>query len=167
MKRSAWVITGVLAGLALLAGWFFGLDDRHAVVLVGAAVAAGVANGVLEAVDVPRAVLPPLPESTRGLADLQSLEFSLSSTEPGMRAVLEVHSLAVAVAAARPEAPRSSALDAFIARVQPPALTHRELSAYAEELERIVNEERPDQPYPQPRHPQPRSQSAEHRQETP
>lgn len=138
MKRSAWVITGVLVGLALCAGWFFGLDGRHAVVLAGAAFAAGVANGLLEAVDLPRAALPALPEPVRGLADVQALEFSLSSTDPGTRAVLEVHALAVAVAAAHPDAPRSSALDAFIAETRPAVLSHREIRAFVDELERSV-----------------------------
>ncbi|MFJ6002670.1 hypothetical protein [Arthrobacter sp. NPDC092385] len=137
MKRSAWVITGVLVGLALGAGWFFGLDGRHAVVLAGAAFAAGVANGLLEAVDLPRAAVPALPEPVRGLADLQSLEFSLSSTEPGSRAVLEVHALAVAVAAAHPDAPRSRALDAFITDARPAVLSHREIRAFVDELERL------------------------------
>lgn len=144
MKRSAWAITAVLVGLALIAAWFFGLDARHAVVLVGAAVAAGIANGVLEAVDVPRIVLPRLPEPERGLADLQALEFSLASTEPRTRAVLELHALALAVAVARPGAPRSEALDAFVARTQPPALTHRELRMLGAELERIVLSPAPD-----------------------
>lgn len=146
MKRSAWVITAALVGLALVAGWFFGLDDRHAVVLVGAAVAAGVANGVLDAVDVPRAALLPLPEPVRGLSDLQSLEFSLSSTEPGARAVLEVHGLAVAVVAARPDATRSGALETFLARCGSTVPTHRELRAVVAELERIVEGVRPDTP---------------------
>ncbi|WP_434993794.1 hypothetical protein [Arthrobacter sp. Ld5] len=138
MRRSAWAVTAGLVGLALVAVWFFGLDARHAVVVVGAAGAAGIANGVLEGVDVPRAVLPRPPEPERGLADLQALEFSLASTEPGMRAVLEVHALALSVAAARPDAPRSRALDDLVATSRPPALTHRELQALGAELERIV-----------------------------
>ncbi|MHA7207449.1 hypothetical protein [Arthrobacter sp. MDT1-65] len=138
MKRSAWVLTAVLAGLALAAGWFFGLDARHAVALVAAAIAAGVANGLLEAVDVPRAVLPPLPDPVLGLADIHSLEFSLASAEPGTRAVLEVHALAVTVAAARPDAPRSDALRAFTAQNRPVALTPRALGAVIDELEQLV-----------------------------
>ncbi|WP_247826523.1 hypothetical protein [Arthrobacter antioxidans] len=138
MTRSAWAITAALVGLALVAVWFFGLDPRHGVVLVGAACAAGIANGVLEAVDIPRIVLPRPPEPERGLADLQALEFSLASTDPGMRAVLEVHTLARSVAAARPGTPRSDALDAFVAEPRPSGLTHRELQALGAELERIV-----------------------------
>ncbi|WP_104179022.1 hypothetical protein [Arthrobacter sp. B0490] len=138
MKRSAWIITAVLAGLALTAGWFFGLDTRHAVALVGVAIAAGVANGLLEAVDVPRAVLPPLPEPALGLADIHSLEFSLASAEPGMRAVLEVHALAVTVAAARPDAPRSDALRAFTAQTRPVVPAPRALGTIIDELERLV-----------------------------
>ena len=138
MKPSAWAVTVVLVGLALAAAWFFGLDARHAAVLIGAAGAAGIANGVLEAVDVPGVVLARPPEPERGLADLQSLEFSLASADPGMRAVLEVHSLARSVAAARPGTPRSEALDAFLAEARPPALTHRELRELGAELERLV-----------------------------
>ncbi|MHA7191006.1 hypothetical protein ACX80N_12020 [Arthrobacter sp. MDT2-16] len=138
MKRSAWAITAVLVGLAVAAGWFFGLDSRHAVALVGAALAAGVANGLLEAVDVRRVALPPLPDPVLGIADLQSLEFSLASTDPGARAVLEVHALAEMVAAARPHAPRSDALVAFAARSRPLAPTSRELRSLVDELERLV-----------------------------
>jgi hypothetical protein len=138
VKRSAWVITAALVVLAATAGWFFGLDARHAVMLVGAAVAAGVANGLLEAVDVPRAVLSPLPEPVHGLADLHSLEFSLASPEPGARAVLEVHALAVLVAAARPDTPRSDALRAFTAQPHPLAPTSQELRAVVDELEALV-----------------------------
>lgn len=144
MKRSAWAITAVLIGLALVAVWFFGLDARHAVVLVGAAGAAGIANGVLEGVDVPRVVLPRPPEPERGLADLQALEFSLASADPGMRALLEVRTLALSVVAARPHTPRSTALDAFVADPRPPELTHRELQALGVELERIVLSPAPD-----------------------
>ena len=139
MRRSAWVITGVLLGLALGAGWFFGLDGRHAVVLAGAAFAAGVANGLLEAVELPRAAVPALPEPVRGLADLKSLELSLSSTEQDTRTVLEVHALAVAVAAAHPDAPRSRALDAFITDTRPAVLSHREIRAVVDEIERIAS----------------------------
>ncbi|OUM39762.1 hypothetical protein [Arthrobacter sedimenti] len=138
MKPSAWAVTGVLVGLALVADWFFGLDGRHAVALVGAALAAGITNGLLEAVDVPRHTLPALPEPVRGLGDVQALEFSLSSTEPGTRAVLEVHAIATSVAAARPDAPRSDALDTFLARAAPSALTHREIRAFLDELERMI-----------------------------
>ncbi len=138
MTRSAWGVTAVLVVLAVTAGWFFGLDTRHAVMLLGAAVAAGVANGLLEAVDVPRVVLPPLPDPVLGLADLHSLEFSLASAEPGARAVLEVQSLAVLVAAARPDAPRSDALRAFTTQPQPLSLTPRELRAVVDELEALV-----------------------------
>jgi hypothetical protein len=138
VKRSAWVITAVLVALALVAGWFFGLDARHATALAGAAVAAGIANGLLEAVDVPRAVLPPLPGPALGLADLHALEFSLASSEPGTRAVLEVHRLAVAAAEARPDAPRSDALRAFTARSSPLPLTSRDLRAVLDELEALV-----------------------------
>lgn len=138
MKRSAWVITAVLAGLALAAGWFFGLDARHAVALVGAAIAAGAANGLLEALDVPRAVLPPLADPVLGLADIHALEFSLASAEPGTRAVLELHALAVTVAAARPDAPRSDALRAFTEQIRPVAPTPRDLDAVIDELERLV-----------------------------
>ncbi|MHA7238317.1 hypothetical protein [Arthrobacter sp. TMS1-12-1] len=138
MKRSAWAVTSALVALAVGAAWFFGLDARHAVVLIGAACAAGIANGVLEGVDVPRIVLPRPPEPERGLADLQALEFSLASADPGMRAVLEVHALALAVAAARPGAPRSSGLEAFLTGTRPPELSHRDLTALAAELERIV-----------------------------
>ncbi|RJT82159.1 hypothetical protein D6T63_05385 [Arthrobacter cheniae] len=138
MKRSAWAITVVLVLLALVAGWFFGLDARHAVALAGAAFAAGIANGLLEAVDVPRATLAPLPEPVRGLSDLQALEFSLSSTEPGTRAVREVHALALAVTTAHPGAARSPALEALIAKAQSPELSHHELGTIADELERIV-----------------------------
>lgn len=138
MKPSAWAATGVLVGLALVAGWFFGLDGRHAVVLVGAALAAGIANGLLETVDVPRPTLPALPEPARGLGDVQALEFSLSSAEPGTRAVLEVHAIATSVGAARPGVPRSDALDAFLARDTPSILTHREVRTLLDELERMI-----------------------------
>lgn len=138
MRRSAWAITAVLVVLAAASAWFFGLDDRHAVVLVGAAFAAGVANGLLEAVDVPRARLTPLAVPLRGLAEVQALEFSLSSADPGMRAVLEVHGLAVDAARARPEVPRSTSFDAFVAQSQPAPLDHRTLRSLADELERIV-----------------------------
>ncbi|MBG6223640.1 hypothetical protein IWX63_000188 [Arthrobacter sp. CAN_A2] len=144
MKRSAWAVTAVLVGLALGAVWFFGLDARHAVVLAAAACAAGIANGVLEAVDVPRIVLPRPPEPERGLADLQALEFSLASKEPGARALLEAHTLARSVAVARPGAPRSDALDTFLAGARPPALNHRELQAVGAELERILLAPQPD-----------------------
>ncbi len=153
MKRSAWVITAALVVLAVAAGWFFGLDARHAVVLVGVAVAAGVANGLLEAVDVPRAVQPPLPEPAHGLADVHALEFSLASAEPGARAVLEVHALAVLVAAARPDAPRSDALRAFTAQPHPLAPTARELRAVVDELEALVLTPGPSPAPPAP-HPQ-------------
>jgi hypothetical protein len=138
VKPSAWAVTGVLVGLALVADWFFGLDGRHAVALVGAALAAGIANGLLEALDVLRPTLPALPEPARGLGDIQALEFSLSSTEPGTRAVLDVQAIATSVVAARPDAPRSDALDAFLARADPSDLTHREIRTFLDELERMI-----------------------------
>lgn len=138
MKRSAWAITAALVILAVVSAWFFGLDARHAVVLVGAAFAAGIANGLLESVDVPRAGLTPLPVPARGLAEIQALEFSLSSADPGMRAVLEVHELAVDAARTRPDVPRSPSFDAFVAQPQPAPLDHRTLRSLADELERIV-----------------------------
>ena len=106
--------------------------------LVGAAFAAGIANGLLEAVDVSRARLMPLPVPVRGLAEIQALEFSLSAADPGMRAVLEVHGLAVDAARARPDVPRSPSFDAFVAQSQPAPLDHRTLRSLADELERIV-----------------------------
>lgn len=138
MRNSAWAITGVLVALALLSSWFFGLDGRHAVILVAAAFAAGIANGLLEAVDLPRPVPPALKETARGLDDLQALEFSLSSAEPGARAALEMHAVAASVAAARPDVPRSAALDAFLAQPRSTALTHREIRALLGELEDIA-----------------------------
>ncbi len=138
MKASAWTITGVLVVLAVVAAWFFGLDERHAVILVGAALAGGVANGLLEAVHLPRAVLPASPEPARGLTHPQSLEFSLSSAEPGSRVVLEVHLVGTALARSRPGAPRSPALDAFLAQRAPTALSHREITAFLDELDRLA-----------------------------
>lgn len=138
MKRSAWTITGVLVALALLSAWFFGLDGRHSVILVGAALAGGIANGLLEAVQLPRAVLPAFPETRRGLGDLQSLEFSLSSTEPGTRAVLELHAVATALAVHRPNARRSATLDAFLSQDSPTALSHREMGILLDELDRLA-----------------------------
>lgn len=138
MKGSAWVITLVLTALAVVAGWFFGLDPAHAVVLAGAGLAAGIANGVLESVDAPRRVLTPLPQPVRGLADLQALEFSLSASEPGMRAILELHSLARDVIAARASAPRTTALNTFAGGTAPSALGPRELRTLVDDLERLV-----------------------------
>lgn len=137
MKASSWVTTGVLVVLALIAGWFFGLDGRHAVVLVCGALAAGIANELLEAVDLPRSTPAPLPEPVRGLADLQALEFSLGSSQPGTRALLEVHAIASSVTAAWPGAPRSAALEAFLSQPQPPAATHRQIRDLLDELEQI------------------------------
>ncbi len=138
MKCSAWAVTGVLTFLALVAAWFFGLDPAHAVVLVGAGITAGIANGVLEAVDVPRPVLSPLPPPVLGLADLQALEFSLSATEPGSRAILEVHTLARAVIALRGPTQSATALEAFATGPAPVMLRHRELRALIDEMERRV-----------------------------
>ncbi|MHA7146179.1 hypothetical protein ACX80U_15840 [Arthrobacter sp. TmT3-37] len=138
MRPSAWAVTGVLIVLAIVACWFFGLDDSHAVVLVGAALAAGVANGLLEAIEFPRPTLPALPEQARGLADLQALEFSLSSADPGTRAVLEMHAVAASLAAARPDVPRSSGLETFLTRARPATLTHREIRSLLDELDRIA-----------------------------
>lgn len=137
MKPSAWVITVVLVVLSVVAAWFFGLDARHAVVLVGAAFAAGVVNGLLESVDLSRPTPASLPSQPRGLADLQALEFSLSSAEPGTRAVLELRSVASSVAAASPGVARSAALERFLSPSRPPALTHREVGDLLDELERI------------------------------
>ncbi|WP_422390085.1 hypothetical protein [Arthrobacter sp. N1] len=150
MKRSAWAVTAVLVVLAGVSAWFFGLDPRHAVVLVGAAFAAGIANGLLDAVDVPRARLTPLPVPVRGLAEIQALEFSLSSADPGMRAVLEVHGLAADAARARPDVPRSPSFDAFVAQSQPAPLDHRTLRSLADELERIVLSPRATDAAPSP-----------------
>ncbi|WDF32338.1 hypothetical protein PTW37_10700 [Arthrobacter agilis] len=138
MKRSAWIITAVLVVVAVVASWFFGLDNRHGAALVGAAVAAGVANGLLESVEVPRATLAPLPEHPRGLADIQSLEFSFSSAEPGTRAVLEVHALAAALLAAHPGAPAGPALRAFAGRPPPASPDHRTLQAFVHELDHMM-----------------------------
>ncbi|BBE23253.1 hypothetical protein MN0502_21360 [Arthrobacter sp. MN05-02] len=138
MRPSAWVVTGVLIGLAVVACWFFGLDERHAVVLVGAALAAGVANGLLDAIELPGPTLPALPEQPRGLADLQALEFSLSSADPGTRAALEVSAVAASLAAARPDVPRSRALETFLAQARPATLTHRDIRTLLDELERIA-----------------------------
>lgn len=138
MKGSAWVIMLVLTALALVAGWFFGLDPAHAVVLAGAGLAAGIANGVLESVDAPRPVLTPLPQPVRGLADLQALEFSLSAAEPGMRAILELHALARDVIAARAPAQGRTALTTFAAGAAPAALRSRDIRTLIGDLERLV-----------------------------
>jgi hypothetical protein len=143
VKRSSWIITAVLVLLALVAAWFFGLDARHAVALVGAAFAGGIANGLLESLDVRRSVLAPLPETPRGLADVQALEFSLSSVEPGARAVLEVHALAVGVLAAHPGSAASEALRTFVGRTRPSSLDHRSLGALILELEQITQDPPP------------------------
>lgn len=134
MKRSAWVITGAAVLLALVAVWFFGLGAPHAVVLVGAAVAAGVANGLLESVDLRRPVLAAVPAPTHGLADVQALEFSLTSGEPGARALLELHTVGRLLVAARPDAELSDPLVSFLAAARPPTLTHRELEGFLREL---------------------------------
>lgn len=138
MKPSAWVITAVLVVLALLADWFFGLDERHAVILVGAAVAAGLANGLLEAVELPRFALPAVPEAARGLAVIQHLEFSLASGEPGTRAVREVHAVALIIAGTFPGRPRSAALESFLVQPPPSALGQGEIRRIIEELEGLA-----------------------------
>ncbi|THJ66176.1 hypothetical protein E8P82_09215 [Arthrobacter echini] len=138
MKPSAWVITAVLTVLGLVAGWFFGLDPAHAVVLVGAGLTAGIANGVLESVDAPRPALAPLPRPVTGLADLQALEFSLSASEPGTRAILETHTIARAVVAARGSAPVPTTLAAFAAGPVPAELGHRELRTIIDDLEEVM-----------------------------
>ncbi len=137
VRASAWLITGVLVGLACVSAWFFGLDARHAVVVVGAAFAGGIANGLLDGVDLPRPVLAALPAPTRGLADVQALEFSLSSSEPGARAVLELHTLGTALVADVPAASRSEGLDRFLSQQRPPGLSHREVRDLLDELERL------------------------------
>ena len=138
MKRAAWLITGALVLLALLSAWFFGLDGRHAVILVGAALAAGVANGLLDAVHLPRAALPAVPDVPRGLGDLQALEFSLSSTEPGTRALRELQTVAGALVAARPGVPRSAALEDLVAGTASQPLSHREVGTLLDELEQLA-----------------------------
>lgn len=138
MKRAAWAITGALVGLALFSAWFFGLDARHSVILVGTALAGGVANGLLDAVQLPRAPLPAFQETARGLGDLQALEFSLSSADPGTRAVLELHAVATALAARRPGVPRSATLEAFVSREAATTLPQREIGPLLDELERLA-----------------------------
>jgi hypothetical protein len=146
VRASAWLITVVLVGLACVSAWFFGLDARHAVVLVGAAFAGGIANGLLDGVDLPRPVLAALPAPTRGLADVQALEFSLSSSEPGSRAVLELHTIGTRLAADVPAAPRSEALERFLSQQRPLPLTHREVRDLLDELVRISSTKREEDP---------------------
>lgn len=138
MKRSAWVVTAVLVALAVGGGWFFGLDQRHAVALTGAAFGAGVVNGLLDAVHLPRILPPPPARPELGSVDVRALEFSLSSAEPGARAVLELRAAATGAVALRPNAPRSAALSAFLASRGPVSPGRREITGILEELDDLT-----------------------------
>ncbi|GAB3545827.1 hypothetical protein GCM10027404_05050 [Arthrobacter tumbae] len=103
MTAGQWRVTALLVVLALASALFLRLDPAHAVVLVTAAFTAGVVNGILDNLDADRLPALSTPPRSRGLAEVQALEFSLSGSQSGVgiRAVNQLADLAAAALESR------------------------------------------------------------------
>lgn len=103
MTAGQWRVTALLVVLALASALFLTLDPAHAVVLVTAAFSAGVVNGILDNLDADRLPALSTPPRSRGLAEVQALEFSLSGSRSGVgaRAVNQLADVAAAVLESR------------------------------------------------------------------
>lgn len=103
MTAGQWRVTILLVVVALAFSFFLSLDAGHAIVLVTAAFAAGVVNGVLDNLDADRLPAPSTPPRSKGLAEVQALEFSLSGarTGVGVRAINQLGDVASAALRAR------------------------------------------------------------------
>ncbi|GAB3532577.1 hypothetical protein GCM10027403_05140 [Arthrobacter tecti] len=103
MTAGQWRVTALLTVLAAGFAIFLSLDFGHAAVLVTAAFVGGVVNGMLDNLDADRLPALSTPPRSKGLADVQALEFSLSGARAGVgvRAVNQLADIASAAFDAR------------------------------------------------------------------
>lgn len=103
MTAGQWRVTALLVVLALASSIFLTLDPAHAAVLVTAAFTAGAVNGILDNLDADRMPALSTPPRSKGLAEVQALEFSLSGSRSGLgaRAVNQLADVAARVLESR------------------------------------------------------------------